>query len=189
MSRSNTKDKIIKTAYELFRIYGYKSVSVIDICEACQITKPTFYKYIESKHTLLKYYFTNMTANLVVKKEKEELSYYDLIIEAFSGYYGPIEEMGLDLYRHVIISNLQKSMGTYDDDDQFNSTIEQLIRSGQEKGEFGNKADAIFLTNAILSLSLGSAVNWYLNKTSDKSIFTIFQDELGTLLEVNKQES
>lgn len=190
MSKSNTKDKIIKTAYELFRIHGYRSVSVMDICEACHITKPTFYKYIESKQSLLKYYFTNMTANLPAKKEKnEELSYYDRIIEAFSGYYGPIEEIGLDLYHQVIISNLEVPMGTYDDDYQFNSMIEHFIRSGQEVGEFGNKADANFLMNASLSLSLGSAVNWYLNKTSEESIFTIFQDELATLLEVNRQES
>ena len=66
MQRNNVKQRIIDTSFDLFREKGYKSVSVMDICNACGITKPTFYKYIDSKDSLLKYFSSTLTAQIPV---------------------------------------------------------------------------------------------------------------------------
>lgn len=42
MTNKTTKDFIIETANELFLEKGYKNVTVVDICEACNISKTTF---------------------------------------------------------------------------------------------------------------------------------------------------
>ena len=50
----NRQPEIIRASFELFQEKGYEQVSVMDICAACGITKPTFYKYARSKGDILK---------------------------------------------------------------------------------------------------------------------------------------
>ena len=48
-----TKEIIRNKAISLFVEKGYNNVTVVDICEACSITKPTFYNYIPSKESII----------------------------------------------------------------------------------------------------------------------------------------
>jgi AcrR family transcriptional regulator len=48
-----TKDKIFKTAAELFSREGYYKVSVREICESAGVTKPVLYYYYGDKENLL----------------------------------------------------------------------------------------------------------------------------------------
>lgn len=43
------QDRIVEKAVELFARKSVDEVTVMDICRAVGITKPTFYKYISSK--------------------------------------------------------------------------------------------------------------------------------------------
>lgn len=51
------KDRVTATAVELFARRSVDNVSVQEICKASGITKPTFYKYLSSKETLLLHYY------------------------------------------------------------------------------------------------------------------------------------
>ena len=42
----STKNKIFETAGKLFKEKGYENVTINNICEACGITKTTFYYHI-----------------------------------------------------------------------------------------------------------------------------------------------
>ena len=44
---------ILETARKVFMEKGYKNVSIVDICKAANITKPTFYYYYDSKEDIL----------------------------------------------------------------------------------------------------------------------------------------
>ena len=44
---------IIKTASELFKNYGLKSITMDDVANACMISKKTLYKYVKDKVDLL----------------------------------------------------------------------------------------------------------------------------------------
>jgi AcrR family transcriptional regulator len=44
---------IIKTASELFKSYGLKSITMDDVANACMISKKTLYKYVKDKVDLL----------------------------------------------------------------------------------------------------------------------------------------
>lgn len=49
----DTKQKIFNAAAELFSVRGYHQVSVREICEACNVTKPVLYYYFRDKEDLL----------------------------------------------------------------------------------------------------------------------------------------
>ena len=46
------KNNLIEIAFELFKEQGYEKTTIMDICNACNITKTTFYRYIASKDDL-----------------------------------------------------------------------------------------------------------------------------------------
>ena len=51
--KSVNKETITEVALDLFLKEGFNNVTVNQICEHCDITKPTFYKYVNSKDDLI----------------------------------------------------------------------------------------------------------------------------------------
>lgn len=51
--KSDTKNKIFQAAAELFSRDGFHNVSVREICEAADVTKPVLYYYFKDKENLL----------------------------------------------------------------------------------------------------------------------------------------
>lgn len=51
--KSETKNKIFQVGAELFSREGYHNVSVRQICEAAEVTKPVLYYYFKDKENLL----------------------------------------------------------------------------------------------------------------------------------------
>jgi AcrR family transcriptional regulator len=49
----DNREKILRAALALFASRGYDAVGVQEICDACEITKPTLYHYFASKQGLL----------------------------------------------------------------------------------------------------------------------------------------
>jgi AcrR family transcriptional regulator len=45
-------ERIVREAWELFQLRGYRGASVAELCERCGITKPTLYYYFHDKETL-----------------------------------------------------------------------------------------------------------------------------------------
>ena len=48
-----TREEISDTAVKLFLDKGYNNVTIQDICNELNITKPTLYKYISNKEDLI----------------------------------------------------------------------------------------------------------------------------------------
>lgn len=53
LSAQKTKDKLFKTAMDLFSKHGYKDVTVEDITKIAGLSKGTFYTYFQSKESIL----------------------------------------------------------------------------------------------------------------------------------------
>ena len=47
-----TREEISDTAVKLFLDKGYNNVTIQDICNELNITKPTFYKYISNNNKI-----------------------------------------------------------------------------------------------------------------------------------------
>lgn len=64
MAESATKEMIIEKANQLFQEKGYNQVTIQDICDACEITKTTFYYHMKSKDDLIINNYDIITENL-----------------------------------------------------------------------------------------------------------------------------
>jgi len=65
MRRHNqTRDKIVKTALELFIAYGIKKTSIEDVADRCGITRATVYRYFKDKEDLVRASFMCMAEDM-----------------------------------------------------------------------------------------------------------------------------
>ncbi|MBN2652782.1 MAG: TetR/AcrR family transcriptional regulator [Spirochaetales bacterium] len=66
----NNKEIILSTAIKLFGERGYEAVSVREIVQACEVSKPTLYHYFGSKigliHSVAEFYLTPFNSQLSV---------------------------------------------------------------------------------------------------------------------------
>mgnify|MGYP001456076411 FL=1 len=78
----NIKLNIVEKANTLFRTYGFRGVTVDDICKECGISKKTIYNYYSDKQSLanetIKYHYNNLH-----KEIKEIIDLSDNSIETF----------------------------------------------------------------------------------------------------------
>ena len=115
VARQSTKETIIERANDLFQRKGYENVTIIDICEACEISKTTFYYHLKSKEEIILRFYDQVThdisAHLLLMLAKD--NYFEQLL---SGFYSLIEatsKFGTDLFSHMLISNLKVDYGSY----------------------------------------------------------------------------
>ena len=63
--KSINKETITEVALDLFLKEGFNNVTVNQICEHCNITKPTFYKYVNSKDDLILNLYDQTISNIL----------------------------------------------------------------------------------------------------------------------------
>jgi AcrR family transcriptional regulator len=70
LKSSSKKEKILTSAAELFAMHGFYKVSVREICEKAEVTKPSLYYYYKDKEALLEELMneTNKCADKLVEK-------------------------------------------------------------------------------------------------------------------------
>ncbi len=76
------EESIIKSAKELFSIYGYKKVSMDEIARDANVTKKTIYAHFKDKETLFKEIVSNEIQNMktiIEKNEKLNIPYFQKI--------------------------------------------------------------------------------------------------------------
>ena len=184
-----TIDKeFIRTAtIELIRNKGYANVTINDICNACSITKPTFYKYAGSKDELiLDLYDTTI-------KELVSDPYYfigsdsslDQLLYIFSKLINDTITFGSDLFSHMIISNLQENRHSFDMRNHLTEICVLIIKKAQEKSEIQNTNSPEILYNVLAHLFTGHEVKWCISKGKSKD-FEDFFLELNAILDVRE---
>lgn len=162
MTSEERQEEIVEKSYQLFKQNGYDNVSVMDICRACQITKPTFYKYIESKEDLLTHFFDG-TVEAVMDMLIARQNNPDYMEQVWSGVSFVVErsvEIGHDLYSRY----LQYIFHSHNPTKRYNSKatplIKKAIAKAQESGQILNDhpVDEIFLT--LRNVCLGLSCQW-----------------------------
>lgn len=162
----NRKDEILKTSYTLFQERGYDQVSVLDICQACNITKPTFYKYIENKESLLIHYYDKVAETLM-----EELivraSDPDYFEQAWRGLSFVLEwsvTLGHDLYSHYMQHMLHSHRPTARYNSKATPFTLAAISKAQKSGQMQNQTDPQQLYLLYRNITLGLSCQWCFGK-------------------------
>jgi AcrR family transcriptional regulator len=132
------KVQIIEAAEKLFNQFGFKKVSVEEICEAAGASKMTFYKYFANKNELIKHLWQVMIdeswakldkleqqdvpfaekVKMIIKMKEEATS--QMGSEYIRDYLNMVPEL-MDFYNRIFSEVMTRFM--------------KIIRQAQEKGE------------------------------------------------------
>jgi TetR/AcrR family transcriptional regulator, cholesterol catabolism regulator len=183
--KKTLKERIIETALVLFEKNGYHGVTVDQIVLESGTSKGGFYHNFKSKDELL-YHIHDVFISYVLEKAREAYDDFETpvtrlcaIIQSFTKVF--------DLYKPHITVFYQESMyltGEFNQRinekrDDYRKLLTQVIREGQEQGEFRAEVPAEISTMAIIGM-----VNWtykWFNKDGPltiDSIARIFNDLL-----------
>jgi AcrR family transcriptional regulator len=162
MNRKITKNEILNQAYKLFREDGFDAVSVDTICLASGITKPTFYKYIESKESILTTFYDDVCKDIMLNFAGvyQAETYY----EQFHLFYQMIiersEELGPSVTAKMMSLNLTSDSHSFETRSELTDIVLLLIEKGQKSGEFLSTESAADLYNACNFVFLGLEYKW-----------------------------
>ncbi len=183
MKKATLKERIIATALLLFEKNGYHGVTVDQIVEESGSSKGGFYHNFKSKDELL-YYIHDVFISYVLDKAREAYDNFDTPVSRLCAIIDSFTKV-FDLYKPHLTVFYQES--TYlkgefyqkvnEKRDQYRKIILQVIREGQENGDFRLEVPAEISTMSIIGM-----VNWtykWFNQEgplSIESIARIFND-------------
>ncbi|MDD6339516.1 MAG: TetR/AcrR family transcriptional regulator [Butyrivibrio sp.] len=144
----NTKQKIMDTAYEIFAKYGYKDVTMKDICEATGLSRGGLYRHF------------SCTEDILMQILSVEITFDDKLLEGVSAVE-VLDEMLLACEQEMLDKEKSLSLAIYElastgKQDFFaeinNRAINRwcrLIQYGMDRGEF-KKVDPRTVAELIL---------------------------------------
>ena len=159
------KEEIIKKSFELLKNKTFDEISINEICSYCEISKPTFYKYIGSKDDLLTCYYNKVTtdyAELALTLLAED-NYWNSICAGFEKILTWSVTFGHDLYSELFISNLKSNKHTFDIDNNLAQVMIALFIKAQKSGQIRNHSNPEELYYNCVYMCFGYGVNWCIN--------------------------
>ena len=179
-----TKNKIVRTAFELFVEKGFTDVSIDQVMSEVGITKGAFYYHFKSKEELLievisTYLFSYLDGMLEVLRSscgsaKDKINIFSHAVFDFQDNVN--EEMnGMELdfrsFYFLLMEGVKKFAPLTERYALFHRTvreaIQEILEQGKEEGtvsEDGNSADMAFL---IMSVAEGLLLQWVVNPNID----------------------
>ena len=168
-----TREELIRTAIRLFREEGYQNVTVSKICEACGVTKGSFYHHFDSKDEIILQYWkdsslrTNDQTLRILAKELSPKEKTWQILEI--GINAAIDDIGresmaelwrVDLAKGNRVLSAESFLDGPGLDPTYSSILIELIRQAQSSGEIRNPGEPRDLLFTFYSALFGASVNW-----------------------------
>ena len=198
-NNTSTKDMIRDTALELFKEQGYDNVSIMDICNKCEITKRTFYYHYESKAELLsgvvKYW--GIQAERLLNTFASEEKSVNILWQMMKVYCDKSMQYGPNIVKQVYILTIQTAGVAHFPEEMYLFDVAvKLLKKAQNAGEIHNSYDPesiafiLYHTLRSISISWASEDGRYDLTAEYKKAFDIIvgiQDELFSPLKSRKQ--
>lgn len=169
MENLSTKDEILRTSIELFKEFGYKKVTIDQICTACGISKTTFYYYYKSKESLIADFY-NQTDAMAKDWTAEILAAENAVEQLWKIcdlYMQPFVEVGAVITKEIFQINLKNDYLKISPDDIYlKDVMIMLIKRGQEAGQITNMTDAETLYKQVIYLMDGISFIWAIKNCS-----------------------
>lgn len=166
MPTRSTKEYIIEKANELYLQRGYQNVTVVDICEACNISKTTFYYHLKSKEETILNFYDSLTHNIsqFVLTVFSKDNFWEQLLMCFESLIKEAHRYGTDFFTQMMISNLKDDSSSYDFRDELTEVAVMIIKKGQEAGQIRNQNDALSLYRAASYMFLGHEATWCMKR-------------------------
>lgn len=143
--KSETRNRIFKTAAELFSRDGFYKVSVREICEAAGVTKPVLYYYFKDKDALLKALVEEtfiISERLKTKYFRTSADFIEILRATPLIYIEFIKDykhfINFSSFLHVmnVPENLEKELAA--EEEKTMAEIIEFFRKGQTEGYIQN---------------------------------------------------
>jgi len=103
-TQATKQEQLSRTAMELFMKFGFRRVSVEEICRTAGVSKMTFYKYFKNKTDLLKYLLNEIAENQMDRYHdimKRAIPYSEKVKEIVQMKRETAEMMGNELFNDL----------------------------------------------------------------------------------------
>lgn len=156
------KAQIVQAGEQLFKQKGYDAVTVNDICQACNISKPTFYYHINSKQDILLHLYDPIVDNLtpILCQMLHTSSSWDQISLLFEHLIDNMITLGPDLNSQLLIVNLQRKERALNLRKPLEDIANDIIAAGQKSGQFRNTNESSSLYQAAAYMFTGYEYMW-----------------------------
>lgn len=165
-----TKNRLYKTAYELFKKNGFDNVSVDSIVEAAGVSKGTFYVHFESKSSLI----YSLSADVVSSVDLDYKSFVEslptgakasdmliLLTEKISNTITKV--IGYDLIKSTYEAQITRKI-KIDESLKYNRVLYQvfnkIINIGIEQNEFSSTIPPEVITKQCIVAIRGLTYEW-----------------------------
>lgn len=159
-----TKLRITKIASELFKLNGFDSVKIQDICEAAGISVGAFYHHFKSKMEIINIAYEQVDILLMDRFEVREFhSNLDKLLFLMGEGADMMEELGWvfvgEIYKHLI--SLEGKYST-NPDRHITLLVKDIVEDALNAGELDNSISSADLTMIIMRISRGAIFDWCL---------------------------
>ncbi len=187
MKAEKKRQDIINAAMELFKEHGFDQVSVDDICERLDISKPTLYKYISKKEMILSYYYQQHSVDslpstyILLDQNRPAAALHNL----FNTLHETVNTMGPDLFAAYRAYALSDHSYLASHSRPQVEVLERCLKELQEQDFISAKASPHKLAVMLMDLNEGLCISWAARK-GDFDLSKTFQHYVRIMLGVKK---
>jgi len=155
-----TKELLYQTAMKLIDQYGYEKVTIQMICRTCEIAVGSFYKYFDSKESLL-VLESRKNDEMFENKVKKELQENDpekYIRQYFTYYADANIRIGTDLYMRTygkkkVDMRLEQVRPMF-------TVLEDFLRDKQREGTVRNDFHVVTIVHFLFTAVRAIIIDW-----------------------------
>ncbi|MEG1150296.1 MAG: TetR/AcrR family transcriptional regulator [Bacilli bacterium] len=163
-----TKLRITQVATELFKLRGFDSVKIQDICQAAEISTGAFYHHFKSKAEIINTAYEQVDILVMDRfKTKYFCSDFDKLLFLLVEGASMMEELGW-VFVSEIYKNLLSIEGKYSTkpDRHIALEVKSIVEDLVSNGELDNSISSLDLTMIIMRISRGTIFDWCLHQGS-----------------------
>lgn len=161
-----TKLRITQVATELFKLNGFDSVKIQDICQAAEISIGAFYHHFKSKAEIINTAYEQVDILVLDRLETKDLdSNLDKLLFLLGEGAVVMEELGW-VFVSEIYKNLLSIESKYSTkpDRYIALEVRSIIEDSLKNGELNSSISSFDLTMIIMRISRGTIFDWCLHE-------------------------
>ncbi len=180
-----TKERIITETMKLINQKGYEQTTLVDICQAADVSNGAFYHYFNSKQDILLGYLEKESQDLdnyynALKKD----SYIDVLYSVISYQVTYYIIKGQDSISNLFSTMLLSKRNFFFLEDYVGMRIlRDCFENGQKNGEFRTDIDFGSMAYSIFSIIYMVVSSWCMDEGSF-DLFTMMSERIVPLVNV-----
>ena len=183
------KQRIIDQAIVLFRTQNPQHISVSEICQACNISRPTFYKYFKNKDALFTYFYKYMGD--IIEKEMINLvcenSYVEQLWYIFDSFITYVEEFGADFISQLLIANMKEKVLSFEILDNLLNVAASLIEKALKVGQIKNNTSDPAGLYVVLCRYYDGCVQYWCSQKGETDVRKQIRQGFDLILDVSPE--